>query len=199
MRVGSLYSGLLTKEDLQVHTQHIVSILPQCRHDDDAMFCWWIEHVVSGVCRWFVSLYTSIHSPPALIYPCFAAADARGVACAALQGTPFSSTHSSSTADLKRLQSLGGIAFSKILLEKTIHKSLQTVFSRIHDFRFPDRRKNWELLHYFCFWNNYCKRIIIFGPKNVPPLQLYLWQIWSILKTVFMNKALWSLCTKSWF
>ena len=114
MRVGSLYSGLLTKEDLQVHTQHIVSI-PQCRHDDDAMFCWWIEHVVSGVCRWFVCLYTSIHSPPALIYPCFAAADARGVACAALQGTPFSSTHSSSTADLKRLQSLGGVAFSKIL------------------------------------------------------------------------------------
>ena len=72
--------------------------------------------------------------------------------------------------------------------------------SYILDFRFPDRRKNWDLLQYFCFKNNcFLKQIIIFAPKNVPPLQLYLWQIWSILKTVFMNKALWSLCTKSQF
>merc|ERR1712115_108252 len=33
--------------------------------------------------------------------------DVRGVECAASQGTPFSSTLSSSTADLRRLQSLG--------------------------------------------------------------------------------------------
>ena len=51
-----------------------------------------------------------------LIYsPILPAVDARGVGCAALQGTPFSSTHSSSTADLKRLQSLGEAAFSQTL------------------------------------------------------------------------------------
>ena len=105
-----------------------------------------------------------------LIYsPILPAVDARGVGCAALQGTPFSSTHSSSTADLKRLQSLGEAAFSQtlsLLSDKQFTKYCK-MCSHILDFRFPDRRKNWDLLQYFCFRNNYCKQIIIFGPKNV--------------------------------
>ena len=165
------------------------------------------EHVASAVCRWCVCSCKLPHILVSLILnnipPSFLpAVDARGVACAALQGTPFSSTHSSSTADLKRLQSLGEAAFSQTLslLSHKLFTKYCKMCSYILDFRFPDRRKNWDLLQYFCFKNNcFLKQIIIFAPKNVPPLQLYLWQIWSILKTVFMNKALWSLCTKSQF
>ena len=41
-------------------------------HEDDAMFCWCtqsIEHVVSGVCRWCICLYTSIHSCQLDLFP----------------------------------------------------------------------------------------------------------------------------------
>merc|ERR1712203_1211572 len=65
--------------------------------------------------------------------------DAREAECAALQGTPSSSTRSS-TAGLKRLQSLG--------------------------FRIEERTENCCTV--------FVSGIIIFGPKNVPLLQLYL-------------------------
>ena len=141
MWMGSLFARVLPQEDLQVHTEHIVSI----------------PHNTMVICH--VLMYSSCKRCPAddasacilpyilvsLIYsPILPAVDARGVGCAALQGTPFSSTHSSSTADLKRLQSLGEAAFSQtlsLLSDKQFTKYCK-MCSHILDFRFPDRRKN---------------------------------------------------------
>ena len=76
------------------------------------------------------------------------AVDVRGVECAASQGTPFSSTLSSSTADLRRLQSLGEHerAFSQHF---NLSYRTNTDKAQIHSFRFPDRRKNWKLIQIF--------------------------------------------------
>ena len=139
MRVGSLFARILPQEDLQVHTEHIVSIF----HNTTMVIC----HVL---------MYSKLSADDAsacilpyilvsLIYsPILSAVDARGVECAALQGTPFSSTHSSSTADLKRLQSLGETAFSQTLslLSHKLFTQYCKMCSYILDFRFPDRRKN---------------------------------------------------------
>ena len=91
-------------------------------HDYDIIswWCWWAkkaENMLQVLSADDASAVVNFHTflsvwfiPPSFL----PAVDARGVACAALQGTPFSSTHSSSTADLKRLQSLGEEAFSQI-------------------------------------------------------------------------------------
>ena len=91
-------------------------------HDYDIIswWCWWAkkaENMLQVLSADDASAVVNFHTflsvwfiPPSFL----PAVDARGVECAALQGTPFSSTHSSSTADLKRLQSLGEEAFSQI-------------------------------------------------------------------------------------
>ena len=155
MRVGSLYAGLLAKEDLQVHTEYLVSNPRQAALMNYALKVvnvWTLFRKLdaSNVCRWCVCCccWTSIHPCQPLSLWFISAVDVRGVECAASQGTPFSSTLSSSTADLRRLQSLGehGRAFSQ---HYNLSYRTNTDKAQIHSFRFPDRRKNWKLLQIF--------------------------------------------------
>ena len=155
MRVGSLYAGLLAKEDLQVHTEYLVSNPRQATLMNYALKVVNVRTLfrklhVSDVCRWCVCCccWTSIHPCQPLSLWFISAVDVRGVECAASQGTPFSSTLSSSTADLRRLQSLGehAPAFSQHF---NLSYRTNTDKAQIHSFRFPDRRKNWKLIQIF--------------------------------------------------